>query len=61
MRAKVDQDTCIGTGNCEGTCPEVFKVVDGKSQVMADPVPEDQEDCTREAESGCPTGAISTS
>jgi ferredoxin len=61
MRAKVDQDTCIGSGNCEGSCPEVFKVVDGKSQVIADPVPEDQEDCAAEAVNGCPVGAISSS
>jgi ferredoxin len=61
VKAKVDQDTCVGSGNCEATCPKVFKLVDGKSQVQADPVPEDQEDCVQKAVSGCPVGAISTS
>lgn len=61
MKATVDQDTCVGSGNCEATAPEVFEVKDGKSHVKKNPVPEDQEDKVREAESGCPTGAISTS
>jgi ferredoxin len=60
MRVKVDQEMCIGSGNCEATCPKVFKVVDGKSQVQADPVPEAEEDRAGEAISGCPVGAIST-
>ena len=59
MKANVDKDTCIGSGNCEGTCPKIFKVVDGKSQVQVDTVPEDQEDCVQEAVNGCPAGAIS--
>jgi ferredoxin len=45
MKAKVDQDVCIGSGNCEATCPKVFKVVDAKSQVQVDPVPPSEEDC----------------
>ena len=61
MKANVDQDACIGSGNCEGTCPKVFKVVDGKSQVQVDPVPPEEEDCVGEAVSGCPVGAISIS
>lgn len=60
MKVKVDEDVCVGSGNCEATCPGIFKVVDGKSQVQVDTVPEDEEDCAREAESGCPVGAIST-
>ncbi len=59
MKAKVDKDVCIGSGNCESTCPKVFKVVDGTSRVQVDPVPPDQEDCVKDAEKGCPSGAIS--
>ncbi|MCF8130135.1 MAG: ferredoxin [Deltaproteobacteria bacterium] len=60
MKAKVDKDVCIGSGNCESTCPKVFKVVDGISQVQVTPVPPEEEDCVRDAEAGCPSGAIST-
>jgi ferredoxin len=59
MKAKVDKDTCIGSGNCEAACPKIFKVVDGKSTVQMDPVPEEEENCVREAVEGCPSGAIS--
>jgi ferredoxin len=59
MKAKVDQDVCIGSGNCEATCPTIFKVVDGKSQVQVDTVPEKEESCVEEAVDGCPVGAIS--
>lgn len=52
MKAKVDQDACIGSGNCEATCPNVFKVVDGKSHVQVDPVPADGEDCVGQAVGG---------
>ncbi len=61
MKVTVDKDTCIGSGNCEATCPEVFEVTGGKSHVKINPVPQDQEDCVREAIDGCPTGAISES
>jgi len=59
MKAKVDKDTCIGSGNCEATCPKIFKVVGGKSTVQMDTVPEEEEDCVRDAVEGCPVGAIS--
>ena len=61
MKVRVDQDACIGSGNCEATAPDVFEVKDGKSHVKGDTVPEGQEDRVKEAEEGCPTGAISTS
>jgi ferredoxin len=59
MKVKVDQNICIGSGNCEASCPKIFKVVDGKSRVIADPIPKDQTDCANEALNGCPAGAIS--
>ncbi len=39
MKVSVDQDTCIGSGNCEATCPEVIEVRDAKTQVKEDSVP----------------------
>ena len=60
MKVNVDQDVCMGSGNCEATCPKVFNVVDGKSQVQADPVPSEEEACVGDAVRECPVGAIST-
>lgn len=59
MKANVDQDVCIGSGNCQAKCPEVFKVVDGKSQVQVNSVPSEEEACVGEAVGQCPVGAIS--
>ena len=35
MKVSVDKDVCVGSGECEATCPAVFEVVDGKSRVKA--------------------------
>jgi len=59
MKAKVDKSVCIGSGNCEATCPDIFQVVDGKSEVQVGTVPKDQESCVQDAVAGCPVGAIS--
>jgi len=61
MKVTVDREACIGSGNCEATAPEIFEVRDDKSHAKVDTVPKDQEDKVREAEQGCPVGAISTS
>jgi len=59
MKAKVDEGLCIGSANCEDTCPAVFKVVDGLSRVQVEEVPKEEEARARKAMDGCPTGAIS--
>ena len=59
MKFTVDQELCVGCGACEGVCPEVFELVDDKSQVKLDPVPEEFQEGALEAEEGCPVGAIS--
>jgi ferredoxin len=58
MKAIVDEDLCIASGNCEASCPKVFKVIDGVSRVQVDPVPKEAEQCARDAVDGCPAGAI---
>ena len=56
-KAKVNAEICIGCGTCESLCPNVFKMEDGKSKVIA----EDCGDCNcQEVVDSCPVSAIST-
>lgn len=59
MKFKVDQETCIGCGACEDTCPDVFRMKADKAQVIIDPVPANKQSCALEAEDICPVQAIS--
>jgi ferredoxin len=43
---------------CENTCPEVFKLVDGKSTVIQDPVAKENEADAQAAAENCPVSAI---
>ncbi len=61
MHFTVDQELCIGCGACAGACPEVFEILDEKSNVRVDPVPDEYQSCALSAEDGCPVGAISHS
>ncbi|NQV17466.1 MAG: ferredoxin [Armatimonadetes bacterium] len=58
MKFIVDQELCIDCGVCEGSCPEVFELVDDKSNVKLDPVPEEFQEDALEAEENCPVQAI---
>lgn len=51
----VDKDKCIGCGACEATCPDSFKLTDGKAVVKGDAP------CANDAAAGCPVNAISVS
>ena len=59
MKAKVNASLCAGTGLCEQTCPQVFRVVDGVSTIQVDEVPSDAEKDCRRAVEECPTAALS--
>ena len=55
-KISVDQNKCIGCGACEATCPKGFKLKDGKAHPVKKEV--DTITCEKEAEAGCPVGAI---
>lgn len=58
MKVEVDKDLCIGSGSCEQVCPDVFKVVEGRSKVLVAEVPVNLEADVREAAESCPMAAI---
>lgn len=60
MRVSVDENLCIGCGQCERTCPAVFEINDDNiSTVKTDPVPPEAEASCRKAAANCPVEAIS--
>ena len=61
MKAKVDQNKCIGCGNCVAlTESQVFDFNDdGLAHCILNEIPSDLEELTKEAISECPTESIS--
>lgn len=60
MKPVVDWDLCIGCGNCESECPEVFSLEDdGLAHVITENPGEDLYGCVRDAADSCPVDAIS--
>lgn len=65
---EIDKDTCIGCGNCESVCPEVFELGSMVKSTVTEEyrteeeylgeVPDDIE-CLEKAEDECPVDAIS--
>jgi ferredoxin len=52
----VNQEICIGCGTCESLCPQVFRIENGKSQVISS----DCKDCDcQSVVDSCPVSAIS--
>jgi len=59
MKVKVIDDRCIGCGQCEAVCSDVFKIGDeGYAEVVTDDYKEELIDDIKMAASGCPTDAI---
>jgi ferredoxin len=58
MKVVVDKELCTGCGLCASTCPDVYEMEENVAVVKADPVPDAQEQCAKEAVEGCPVEAI---
>lgn len=59
MKAKVDEETCVGCGLCPSICEDVFQLGDdGKAHAIVGTVPSSSEDAAKDAESSCPVDAI---
>jgi ferredoxin len=58
MKAYVDEDLCTGCELCTQTCPDVFEMEDDVARVTVDEIPEDAEDCAKQAAEECPVEAI---
>ncbi len=57
MRVEVNED-CVSCGLCVDACPEVFELGDDVAKVIVDVVPEDAEECVRQAAEDCPSESI---
>ena len=55
---KIDKEKCIGCGMCQGICPEVFEMKDGKCQLKEGADLAKNEQCVKDAIQVCPVGAI---
>ncbi len=58
MKVAVDAELCTGCELCTETCPEVFEMKGDVSVAKVKVVPEDSEDCARQAAEECPVEAI---
>lgn len=57
MQITIDGDVCMGTGQCELFCPDVFEV-DDVASVKVSEVDESMFEAVRDAADACPTQAI---
>ncbi len=59
MKAFIDEELCIGCGQCEEICPEVFEVCDEKALVIGEEIPMGKiSNACYEAVEICPVNAI---
>lgn len=58
MHIEIDQDSCIGAGQCALTAPEVFTQDDDGFSELLPGAEESTDPMLREAARACPVGAI---
>lgn len=60
MKVAIDEETCIGCGNCMEVCPAVFYLEEeGGTAEVIDPDACEYAGCCEAAEENCPVQAIS--
>jgi ferredoxin len=60
MKVEVDQEACVGSGQCVLTAPDVFDQRDEDAivELLDATPPREQWQATRNAAAGCPAAAI---
>jgi len=58
MKVRIDENLCTGCGLCADTCPDIFELADDVARVKKEEVPEENQDCVKEAAENCPVEAI---
>ncbi len=58
MKARVDQEACVGDGTCVDMCPEIFQMDGDVAITTMDDVPPELEGACRDAAEACPVEAI---
>jgi ferredoxin len=61
IQVKINQKRCRSLGHCAVICPDIFEVIAGKTHVLKDPIPDEQQDYVLQAVNGCPSNAITIS
>ncbi len=58
MKIEIDRNGCIGNGNCESVCPELFALENGKARVIQGEVDASRQDEVIQAAADCPVQVI---
>jgi ferredoxin len=58
MKVRVDEEVCVGCGNCVEICPDIFEMPEDIAVAKIKEVPGDLQDMCREAAESCPVEAI---
>ncbi len=58
-KISIDSEKCLGCESCTQICPRSFEMKNGKAHPKKTEV--EQITCEKDAEAGCPNGAISIS
>lgn len=60
MKLRIKDNVCVGHAMCILACPEMFSLSDedGHAIIIKEEVPSEYEENVRQAERGCPEGAI---
>jgi ferredoxin len=58
MKISIDEESCVGCGNCVEICPDVLEMQDNLAVAKITDVPGNLQACCREAADSCPVEAV---